>query len=236
MRNLLRLLPFALLLTGCDNNSAPAAFTPEMASFSNEFDFDPLRGPVKDFSQTLMNEKGEVTKRVSARISEEGCFDLLDLHDVQNSTGATLLLDANYYVDADTQQKKILLQGKCQLAGMENIGLTWETDDKGFIVVARGKGVAVSYRYDAEGYPLGKTSTSGADTLDIVSLPSKDARKKLDYTSTSALNGKAIGKVVQACDYDRHDNPVSCQLEVEDDSVSPAIQQRYTIENKIEYY
>lgn len=236
MRNLLRLLPFALLLTGCDNNSAPAAFTPEMASFSNEFDFDPLRGPVKDFSQTLMNEKGEVTKRVSARISEEGCFDLLDLHDVQNSTGATLLLDANYYVDADTQQKKILLQGKCQLAGMENIGLTWETDDKGFIVAARGKGVAVRYRYDAEGYPLGKTSTSGANTLDIVSLPSKDARKKLDYTSTSALNGKAIGKVVQACDYDRHDNPVSCQLEVEDDSVSPAIQQRYTIENKIEYY
>lgn len=236
MRNLLRLLPFALLLTGCDNNSAPAAFTPEMASFSNEFDFDPLRGPVKDFSQTLMNEKGEVTKRVSARISEEGCFDLLDLHDVQNSTGATLLLDANYYVDADTQQKKILLQGKCQLAGMENIGLTWETDDKGFIVAARGKGVAVSYRYDAEGYPLGKTSTSGANTLDIVSLPSKDARKKLDYTSTSALNGKTIGKVVQACDYDRHDNPVSCQLEVEDDSVSPAIQQRYTIENKIEYY
>ena len=236
MRNLLRLLPVALLLTGCDNNSAPAAFTPEMASFSNEFDFDPLRGPVKDFSQTLMNEKGEVTKRVSARISEEGCFDLLDLHDVQNSTGATLLLDANYYIDADTQQKKILLQGKCQLAGMENVGLKWETDDKGIIVAARGKGVTVSYRYDAEGYPLWKTSTSGADTLEIVSLPSKDARKKLDYTSTSALNGKAIGKVVQACDYDRHDNPVSCQLEVEDDSVSPAIQQRYTIENRIEYY
>ncbi|EMH4161034.1 YnfC family lipoprotein [Pluralibacter gergoviae] len=236
MRNLLCLLPVALLLTGCDNHSAPAAFTPEMASFSNEFDFDPLRGPVKDFSQTLMNEKGEVTKRVSARISEEGCFDLLDLHDVQNSTGATLLLDANYYIDADTQQKKILLQGKCQLAGMENVGLKWETDDKGFIVAARGKGVTVSYRYDAEGYPLGKTSTSGADTLEIVSLPSKDARKKLDYTSTSALNSKAIGKVVQACDYDRHDNPVSCQLEVEDDSVSPAIQQRYTIENRIEYY
>jgi hypothetical protein len=25
-----------------------------MASFSNEFEFDPLRGPVKDFSQTLL--------------------------------------------------------------------------------------------------------------------------------------------------------------------------------------
>ncbi|EIQ40889.1 putative lipoprotein [Escherichia coli E267] len=45
-----------------------------MASFSNEFDFDPLRGPVKDFTQTLMDEQGEVTKRVSGTLSEEGCF------------------------------------------------------------------------------------------------------------------------------------------------------------------
>ena len=31
----------AATLVGCDNNSAPLSFTPEMASFSNEFDFDP---------------------------------------------------------------------------------------------------------------------------------------------------------------------------------------------------
>jgi hypothetical protein len=55
----------ATALVGCDNNSAPLSFTPEMASFSNEFDFDPLRGPVKDFTQTLFNEKGEVSKRVT---------------------------------------------------------------------------------------------------------------------------------------------------------------------------
>ncbi|EPO9626070.1 YnfC family lipoprotein, partial [Enterobacter kobei] len=29
----------AATLVGCDNNSAPLSFTPEMASFSNEFDF-----------------------------------------------------------------------------------------------------------------------------------------------------------------------------------------------------
>ncbi len=47
----------------------PEAFTPEMASFSNEFEFDPLRGPVKDFSQTLFDEHDEVVKRVSASLS-----------------------------------------------------------------------------------------------------------------------------------------------------------------------
>lgn len=49
----------AATLVGCDNNSAPLSYTPEMASFSNEFDFDPLRGPVKDFTQTLFNDKGK---------------------------------------------------------------------------------------------------------------------------------------------------------------------------------
>ncbi|MDZ7034275.1 YnfC family lipoprotein, partial [Escherichia coli] len=62
-----KLLPclLAILLTGCDRTEVTLSFTPEMASFSNEFDFDPLRGPVKDFTQTLMDEQGKVTKRVS---------------------------------------------------------------------------------------------------------------------------------------------------------------------------
>ncbi len=60
-----KLLPclLAIFLTGCDRTEVTLSFTPEMASFSNEFDFDPLRGPVKDFTQTLMDEQGEVTKR-----------------------------------------------------------------------------------------------------------------------------------------------------------------------------
>ncbi|HGF3848014.1 TPA: YnfC family lipoprotein, partial [Escherichia coli] len=56
-----KLLPclLAIILTGCDRTEVTLSLTPEMASFSNEFDFDPLRGPVKDFTQTLMNEQGE---------------------------------------------------------------------------------------------------------------------------------------------------------------------------------
>jgi len=64
MKKLMMLAAVAAALAGCDDGKAPVSFTPEMASFSNEFDFDPLRGPVKDFSQTLLNEKGEVSKRV----------------------------------------------------------------------------------------------------------------------------------------------------------------------------
>lgn len=229
-------LVLAALLTGCDNASAPLSFTPEMASFSNEFDFDPLRGPVKDFSQTLINEKGEVSKRVSGTLSTEGCFDTLEIHDIESNSGVALVLDANYYLDAQTMQKKLRLQGKCQLAEMVASGISWDTNDDGFIVAAHGKTSEVNYRYAADGYPLGKTSVSGEQRLSVAAKPSGDLHKRLDYTAISMLNDQALGNVKQTCDYDRHDNPVSCELLIVDESVKPAQERKYTIKNTIGYY
>ena len=226
----------ATALVGCDNASAPLSFSPEMASFSNEFDFDPLRGPVKDFTQTLLNDKGEVSKRVTGTVSTEGCFDTLELHDLEANTGVALVLDANYYLDAETQQRKVKLQGKCQLAELPAAGITWDTDDNGFVVAAHGKEMEVKYRYDAEGYPLGKTTVSGEQHLSVQATPSKDVRKKLDYTAISLLNDKPLGHVKQSRDYDRHNNPVTCQLLITDDSVKPAVERKYTIKNSIDYY
>lgn len=236
MRHVFYLLPLAGLLSGCDNSGIPAPFTPEMASFANEFDFDPLRGPVRAFSQTLINEKGEITRRVSARLSLEGCFDLLELYDAKSDTVTTLLLNANYYIDARTQQQRILLQGKCQLAGMDSAAMQWDVDDSGFIITTHARQLQVSYRYDGEGYPLGKTSVSGNNRLAVVSTPVNNVRRKQDYTATGTLNGKVISQVTQSCAYDRHDNPVSCKLQTSDSSVTPVVVQRYTIKNSIDYY
>ncbi|HAT1572876.1 MAG: YnfC family lipoprotein [Kluyvera cryocrescens] len=236
MKKLILLASALTLLSGCDNHDSPAAFTPEMASFSNEFDFDPLRGPVKDFSQTLINEKGEVAKRVSAQISREGCFDLLEFHNIEEDTGALLVLDANYYLDGVTREKRVRLQGKCQLAEFPSAGVAWETDDNGFVVKALSKESEVDYRYDDEGYPLGKTSTVKDNTLSVVSTPSQDVRKKLDYTAVSLLNKLPVTNVTQRCEYDRHDNPVSCELKIVDASAKPPVTQHYTIKNTIEYY
>ncbi len=151
MKKLMMLAAVTAVLAGCDDGKAPVSFTPEMASFSNEFDFDPLRGPVKDFSQTLLNDKGEVSKRVTGTLSQEGCFDTLELHDMDNNTGLALVLDANFYVDAVTHEKRLRLQGKCQLAEFLSAGVTWDTDEKGFVVLARGKELQIKYKYDAEG-------------------------------------------------------------------------------------
>ena len=94
----------------------------------------------------------------------------------------------------------------------------------------------VKYQYDTDGYPLGKTTVSGDQRLSVKSMPSKDLRKRMDYTAVSLLNDKPMGNVKQSCDYDRHNNPVSCELVITDDSVKPAIERKYTIKNSIEYY
>ena len=146
-----------------------------------------------------------------------------------------LVLDANYYLDAETQQRKVKLQGKCQLAELPSAGVTWDTDDNGFVVAAHGKEMEVKYRYDADGYPLGKTTVSGSASVRPVDAVERPAQR-MDYSAVSMLNDKPLGNVTQSCDYDRHNNPVSCDLTITDDSVKPAVEHKYTIKNTIEYY
>ncbi len=164
-----------MILAGCDNPKSLESFTPEMASFSNEFDFDPLRGPVRDFSQTLMSENGEVAKQVTGTLSQEGCFDTLELHDLENNTGLALVLDANYYRDAQTLEKKCSYRSASWRRCLRRRDR--ETDDNGFVVSATGKEMKVEYRYDSEGYPLGKTTINSQNTLSVTAKPSADPRK-----------------------------------------------------------
>jgi hypothetical protein len=87
------------------------------------------------------------------------------------------MLDANFYLDARTREKRLRLQGKCQLAELPSAGITWETDDNGFVVAARGKETTATYRYDSEGYPTGKTTVAKNERFTVVSTPAKDPRK-----------------------------------------------------------
>lgn len=236
MKKIIILSALVASVAGCDNQNNTLSYTPEMASFSNEFDFDPLRGPVKDFTQTLINQKGEVIKRVVGLVSEEGCFNELEFHDLESNTGATLVLNANYYIDAITHERRVKLQGKYQLAELPQAVLTYETDDKGFVVAAHGKETSIVYRYDAEGFPLGKTTQSNDETLTITAKTGSDLKKKLDFTSESMLNGKSIAKVKQTCDYDGHFNPLECVLNITDLNAKPSKVETYIIKNDINYY
>ncbi len=225
----------SLVLTGCDKPDALAPFSPEMASFSSEFNFDPLRGPVKNFTQKLINDSGEGETEVNGTLSQEGCFETLNYVDKPSNSHLALVLDANYYLDAVTREKRIRLQGKCQLAELPAVGMIYETNEREFVVKGHTNEVTTSYRYDDEGYPLGKTSKAKDAELSTVATPS-DKRKKHDYTSVTKLNDKVIDTAKQSCEYDRHLNPLSCVLELTDTGTTPAKQHKFTIQNEINYY
>ncbi|EOC1325057.1 YnfC family lipoprotein [Cronobacter dublinensis] len=235
MNKYVTVMMVSLVLTGCDKPDALAPFSPEMASFSSEFNFDPLRGPVKNFTQKLINDSGEVETEVNGTLSQEGCFETLNYVDKPSNSHLALVLDANYYLDAVTREKRIRLQGKCQLAELPAVGMIYETNEREFVVKGHTNEVTTSYRYDDEGYPLGKTSKAKDAELSTVATPS-DKRKKHDYTSVTKLNDKIIDTAKQSCDYDRHLNPLSCVLELTDTGTTPAKQHKFTIQNEINYY
>ncbi len=191
----------------------------------------------KDFTQTLMDEQGEVTKRVSGSFGRKKAVLILSNYsDSENNTLVALVLDANYYRDAETLEKRVRLQGKCQLAELPSAGVSWETDDNGFVIKASSKQMQMEYRYDDQGYPLGKTTKSNDKTLSVSATPSTDPIKKLDYTAVTLLNNQRVGNVKQSCEYDNHANPVDCQLIIVDEGVKPAVERVYTIKNTIDYY
>ncbi len=63
-----------MILAGCDNPKSLESLRRKFTSFRTNLIFDPLRGPAKDFSQTLMSENGEVAKQVTGTLSQEGCL------------------------------------------------------------------------------------------------------------------------------------------------------------------
>ena len=88
------------------------------------------------------------------------------------------------------------------------------------------KQMQMEYRYDDQGYPLGKTTKSNDKTLSVSATPSTDPIV-LDYTAVTLLNNQRVGNVKQSCEYDSHANPVDCQLIIVDEGVKPAVE-RFT--------
>ncbi|BDH45800.1 UPF0257 lipoprotein YnfC [Salmonella enterica subsp. enterica serovar Choleraesuis] len=221
------------LLGGCDNQKPDTQFSPEMASFANEFDFDPLLGPVKSFTQTVITSGGSVDRRVSATLSPQGCIETLSLEDFTRDSEASLVLDGNFYRDAQSNEPRISTQGTCQLADIPATGLRYITNDSDFIIGASAKDLEIAYSYDKEGFPIGRIARQANDVLTTESQPLKDAKGKLDYQATMKENDRLLSRAEQRCEYDRHRNPTSCSLVIEP-AGKAAI--KYSIENTIDYY
>lgn len=224
----------ALCLVGCDDgNSRSDIWSPQMASFASEFDFDPLRGPVRDFSETVIDSQGETVRHVSARLSRDGCFDSLEFHDLNNDRHASLQRQADMLVDADSGALRVLLQGHCQLGALPSESIDYRQDRRGFVTSAHGPRLTIQYRYDEQGYPLGSiVHENGERRVQTLSVGGGD--RKADYRLVSERNGRQIAATRQRCDYDSFGNPTTCRVVSRD--LRTGVGERYIITNRIGYY
>jgi hypothetical protein len=224
----------ALFAVGCDDgHSRSDDWSPQMSSFANEFNFDPLRGPVRAFSETVVDQNGETVRHVSARLSREGCFNSLEFHDLQNDSNASLQRQEDMMVDADSGVLRVLLQGHCQLGSLPDASVDYRQDRRGFVTSVQGPQVAIHYRYDEEGYPLGNIARENGERT-AVRIAAGESGRKPDYTAVSERNGREIATTHQRCDYDGRGNPTTCRLTSRD--LISGVEQRYIISNSIGYY
>ncbi len=224
----------ALLVVGCDErHSQSDGWSPQMSSFANEFDFDPLRGPVRDFSETVIDQNGEAVRHVSARLSRDGCFNSLEFHDLKNDSSASLQRQNDMLVDADSGILRVLLQGHCQLGSLPDASVDYRQDRRGYVTSAKGPRVAIRYRYDEEGYPLGKSAQENGERS-VLRIIAGEPGHKPDYTTVSERNGRKIATTRQRCSYDARGNPTACRVMSRD--LTTGAEQHYIISNSIGYY
>ncbi|WP_139343456.1 YnfC family lipoprotein, partial [Escherichia coli] len=81
------------------------------------------------------------------------------------------------------------------LAELAAAGVSWETDDDGFVIEGSSKQMQREYRYEEQGYPLGKTTKSNDKTLSVSATASTDPIKKGEYTAVTLLNNQRVGNV-----------------------------------------
>lgn len=110
---------------------------------------------------------------------------MFELYDLENNMELVFVLDVNYYWDVQMLEKKVQLQGKCQLVVLFLVGVIWEMDDNGFVVLVMGKEMKVEYCYDSEGYLLGKIIINLQNMFFVMVKFFVDLCKKLDYMVVS---------------------------------------------------
>jgi hypothetical protein len=101
-------------------------------------------------------------------------------------------------------------------------------------VAAHGKEMEVKYRYDAEGYPLGKPRYPASNICPFSPRRQKMC-VKMDYTASACLTTSRWARETELR-LRSSQQPGELQLLITDDSVKPAVERKYTIKNSIDYY
>ncbi|WP_058913224.1 YnfC family lipoprotein [Entomohabitans teleogrylli] len=192
-------------------------FNPIMASFSNELDFDALRGQVKSFEQAMYNDQNKPVMYAKASFDQKGCLNSYEKVDSINNGKIKLVRDVktNRLISNYDASRVISLNSDCQIVQVSGEGKEPKQYiyDKGFLVKVKGARDAWVYKeyfYTAEGMP--KSIVFYGDERDflLIQEPKKKLSDGWDYITEGFDEGKPVYQSVKKCSYDAKSNPTEC--------------------------
>lgn len=198
----------------------PEPFNPAMASFSNELEFDALRGPVKSFEQALYDDQDNAVMLAKGEFDRQGCLTHYEKLDAVNNGKIKLERNVqnNTLVSLYDNSRVIQLNDRCQVVGADNSGdasKEYIYDGRGFLVKVKGRKDAWVYKeyfYTAEGMPKSIVYYGDENDFLITTEPKKKLSESWDFITEGLDEGKPVFQSVKKCVYDERYNPRVCYL------------------------
>ncbi len=210
-------LATATLAPGAMAALKPEPFNPSIASFSNELEFDALRGQVKTFEQALYNDQNKPVMYAKGSFDKSGCLNEYEKLDSVNNTRIKLVRDVktNTLVSSFDKSKTIELNKACQV-----VSLGGETADPkeyvyndNFLVKVKGRKDAWVYKeyfYNPDGMPKAAVLYGDEKDILLITVPKQKLSDNWDYVSEAFDDGKPMSQAIRKCNYDKVSNPTVC--------------------------
>lgn len=217
----------ALLLCGflvCGREAQAQAvlpYNPIMASFSNELDFDALRGPVKEFEQVMYDSNRLPLMIARASFDASGC--LTRYEKIDNTTQKQLNLirdnDLHALISRNNPDEKITLSDRCHIIGTQGIGddgrlYIYQKDLLVKVKDAHDGYVYKEYFYTPEAMPKSVVWYGDESDILLITEPKKKLSDPWDFVTQGYNNGTLVYRTAKKCQYDGHANPMECILGV----------------------
>ncbi|BDH44917.1 UPF0257 lipoprotein YnfC [Salmonella enterica subsp. enterica serovar Choleraesuis] len=225
----------------CHAQTVPP-FSPIMSSFSNELDFDALRGHVRRFEQTLYDQNQLPLMVARGEFDAGGCLTRYQRVDNVNQQQITLVRDESNraLVALENPAQQIHLTDKCQIAsteGKDDIHRQYIYQKNLLVKVkdAHDGYVYKEYFYTPEAMP--KIVVWYSDDSDVLMLtePKKRLSDPWDFVTQGYDNGHPVYQAFKKCHYDNYANPTGCALII-DNQGGAAGQTVQEIRYSISYY
>lgn len=216
--------------------------SPIMASFSNELDFDALRGEIQHFEQTLYDQNQLPLMVASGEFDSQGCLTRYQRTDNVTQKQLTLVRDDSHkrLISQQSPQRQIVLTDDCRIAattGSDDINREYIYRDNLLVKVkdARDGYVYKEYFYTPQAMP--RIVVWYNDDSDVLMLtePKKRLSDPWDFVTQGYDNGHPVYRAFKKCQYDNHANPTGCALII-DNQGENAGQTVQEIRYRITYY